>query len=48
MKIEAFSKIKEERQDGAIFGGYLFSFNDRGLCTVYQMESLEKEENGEI
>ena len=40
MKIKAFSKIKGERQDGAIYNGFLFSFNHQGLCTVYRMNDL--------
>ena len=47
MKIENISKIKGGRQDGAISNGYLFSFNHRGECTVYQMNSLQCGENGE-
>ena len=47
MKIENISKIKDGRQDGAISNGYLFSFNHRGECTVYQMNSLQCAENGE-
>lgn len=41
MKICKLSKIKEERQDGAVYNGYLFSFNYKGECTVYQMDALE-------
>ena len=47
MKIENISKIKDGRQDGAISNGYLFSFNHRGECTVYQIASLQCGENGE-
>lgn len=41
MKIENFSKIKGGRQDGAACNGYLFSFNSRGECTVYETKALE-------
>ena len=47
MKIEIFSKIKGGRQDGAISNGYLFSFNHRGECTVYETKTLENFKDGE-
>lgn len=47
MKIENISKIKNNRQDGAISNGFLFSFNHQGKCTVYQMEKLECIKDGE-
>ena len=47
MKIEFLTGIKSNRQDGAIFGGYLFSFNHKGECTVYEIASLGKVKNGE-
>lgn len=40
MKFEHISKIADGRQDGAIFGDYLFSFNHKGECTVYKMEDV--------
>lgn len=42
MKIQLFSKIKYGRQDGAIFGGYLFSFNHKGACSVYEIAYLSQ------
>lgn len=47
MKIENVSKIKGGIQDGAISNGYLFSFNHKGECTVYQTKSLECMKDGE-
>lgn len=47
MKIELFSKIKGGRQDGAISNGFLFSFNYRGECTVYETKTLEILKDGE-
>ena len=47
MVTEPFSKIKDRRQDGAIYGGYLFSFDHLGKCTVYKMKALEKCKDGE-
>ena len=47
MRIEFISKIKDGRQDGAIFGGYLFSFNHRGQCSVYKIASLGNVKDGE-
>ena len=47
MKIEFFSKIKNGRQDGAIFGEYFFSFNHKGECSVYQMKTLENQKSDE-
>lgn len=47
MKIEYFSKIKGGRQDGAIFGDFLFSLNHQGLCTVYNIKDLEHNQDGE-
>ena len=41
MNIEHITSIKRNRQDGAVFGGYLFSFDHLGVCTVYQTESLK-------
>lgn len=43
MKAELISKIKKGRQDGAIFGGFLFSFNGKGICTVYEIKKLKNE-----
>lgn len=40
MKIEKIASLKDTRQDGAINNGYLFSFDHRGICTVYEMEKL--------
>ena len=48
MRIEKFSTIIGGRQDGAIYGGYFFSLNNQGLCTVYKMEELEKGTDAEI
>ena len=47
MKITPFSKIKDRRQDGAIYNGYLFSFNHLGECTVYKIEDLKNCKKGE-
>ena len=47
MKIENVSKIKGNRQDGAISNGYLFSFDTRGICTVYEIKSLGCIKDGE-
>ena len=47
MKITLFSKIKDRRQDGAIYNGYLFSFDHLGVCSVYKIEDLEDCKNGE-
>ena len=41
MNIEFFSKIKKDRQDGAISNGFLFSLNHQGECSVYETKSLE-------
>ncbi len=46
MKIQYITKIKDGRQDGAINGGYLFSFDHKGVCTVYEIKSLEHTEGG--
>lgn len=40
MKITNIAKIIHGRQDGAIFGEYLFSFNECGMCHVYKMEDI--------
>lgn len=47
MKITPVAKIKGDRQDGAIFGGFMFSFNAYGKCTVYKTESLRNASSGE-
>lgn len=47
MKIDFFSKIKNERQDGAISNGFLFSFNHQGECAVYQIKTLKELKDGE-
>ena len=47
MKIEIHSKIKKDRQDGAVFNGFLFSFNHKGDCSVYETNSLKNLKNGE-
>lgn len=47
MRIETVSKIKDGRQDGAISNGYLFSFNHKGECAVYQMKNLACMKNDE-
>ena len=47
MEFEFVSRIKANRQDGAIFGGYLFSFDHRGEVTVYETASLGKSIDGE-
>lgn len=41
MQIQKLCKISNERQDGAVYGDYLFSFNSRGLCSVYRISDLE-------
>ena len=47
MRIEKIAKIKDGRQDGAISNGYLFSFNHKGECTVYETAKLGDMTNGE-
>ena len=47
MKITPFSKIKGTRQDGAIYNGFLFSFNHLGECSVYKIKDLEDCKNSE-
>ena len=47
MNVENVSKIKDGRQDGAVYGGYYFSFNHRGECTVYRMDALAIGQDGE-
>ncbi len=47
MKIKKLCKISDERQDGAVYGGYLFSFDSRGLCSVYRISDLENCKAGE-
>ena len=47
MRIEPFAKIKGTRQDGAIYNGYLFSFNHLGECSVYKLCDLEKSKKDE-
>jgi len=41
MTITKICNIKPDRQDGAVSGEFLFSFNHRGECTVYYLKSLE-------
>ena len=48
MRMEQFSRIKGRRQDGAIFGGYLFSFDHCGQCSVYEINSIKEQNNSEI
>lgn len=40
MKFKKLAKIHYDRQDGAIFGGYLFSFDHLGNCIVYKTDEL--------
>ena len=40
MKLQKIASLKDTRQDGAVNNGYLFSFDHRGICTVYEMEKL--------
>lgn len=47
MKIEKFAEIKDGRQDGAVSNGFVFSFNHRGECTVYEINTLKKQNDGE-
>lgn len=47
MEIELFSKIADGRQDGAISNGFLFSFNHRGKCSVYETKSLASLKDGQ-
>ncbi len=47
MRIELVSKVKNNRQGGAIHNGYFFSFNRWGECTVYQTEKLRRAQVGE-
>ena len=47
MKIEHIAKIKTGRQDGAFFGGYLFSFDHEGNCSVYEAEELNRANGNE-
>lgn len=37
--IEKIATVATGRQDGAIFGGYLFSFNSTGVCKVYSTDN---------
>ena len=41
MQITQIAKIKGS-QDGAIFGNYLFRFDTRGQCNVYNMADFKK------
>jgi len=45
MKAKQISNI-HGGQDGAIYGRYLFRFNSKGKCYVYDMEQLISEESG--
>lgn len=47
MKFAYISKIRDGRQDGAVKGGFLFSFNHRGECTVYETKALQTQKDGE-
>lgn len=42
--IENIAKIEGGRQDGAVFNGYLFSFNSSGRCIVYETKKLKSHE----
>lgn len=48
MKITKLAKIVNGRQDGAIFGQYLFSFNECGDCFVYNMEDILKADGNQV
>ena len=48
MKIEKIAKIKGGRQDGAIWGGYLFSLDHAGVCTVYKTEEIGNADGNEL
>lgn len=47
MKMEFFAQITGNRQDGAFFNGFLFSFNCVGECTVYEVEKLKEKKKSE-
>ena len=40
MKFKNIAKIIYDRQDGAIFGGYLFSFDHIGKCAIFKTDAL--------
>jgi len=42
MKIKEIGKIVSG-QDGAVFNGYLFRFDEKGNCTVYQTDKISKD-----
>ena len=48
MRIEKIATIKGHRQDGAFWGGYFFSFDHAGNCTVYKTEEINKAEGNEV
>jgi len=41
MKVEKLAKIMGGRQDGAVFGDYMFSFDSKGICTVYELDKIK-------
>lgn len=47
MKMNFLTQICGGRQDGAVFGGFLFSFNHKGECTVYETAKLNMNGEGE-
>ncbi len=40
MKIRHVANIAKGHQDGAIWGNYLFCFNSKGLCRVYDLKEI--------
>ena len=47
MRIEKLCRIKDDRQDGVICNGFLFSFNYMGVCTVYDINSIVSYKDGD-
>jgi len=45
MIIKYIGKIADKRQDGAIWNGFLFSFNHCGECVVYDLKRKIREDN---
>lgn len=47
MNIEHIAKIESGRQDGAVWNGYLFCFDNTGRCSVFEMSEIESCNGGE-
>lgn len=48
MKVEKLAIIKGGRQDGAVFGNFMFSFDSRGICTVYELDKIKNANGQEV